>query len=250
MRLVPLAILASLSASAWLVACGSDNKSTTDGNPGGGSGSGSGSGSGGNGTLTLSGIAKEITATGTTPLPGVALTAYNASDDSMLGSATSGSDGTFSISVHASSVDGYLKATYGTYKTTYLYPPHPLTADYTGVPVFMLSSNTYAAANALLGNTGQGSGNGWIAMLVEDANATPVAGAAVTSTPMGTVGYNGGANNLPTTNASGTGSDGIAYDVNVTAGSVTVSATKTGATFQSHSIKVRPDAVTLTLVTE
>jgi hypothetical protein len=71
----------------------------------------------------------------------------------------------------------------------------------------------------------------------------------ISSTPMGTIGYNG-SNHLPTTSGSGTGSDGIGYDVNVTAGSVMVSATKTGETFQSHSIKVRPDVITLTIVTE
>jgi hypothetical protein len=254
MRTVPLAVLASLSLSIAVVACGSDSGSTVDGAPGG-SGSGSGSGSGGTMTLTLSGTAQDITTQGRSPLANVMITAYKASDDSVLGMATSAADGTFSISVTTTTaIDGYLKATYGTsgYQTTYLYPPHPLTADYANVPVFMISTSTWGLANTLLGNGQNASSHkGWIALIVQDAAAAAVPGAVVTSTPMGQVNYNStGANPLPSTSATSTGSDGIAYDTNIAPGTVTVSATKTGATFLSHDIKVRQDVVTLTLITE
>ncbi|MEO6776934.1 MAG: hypothetical protein ABI467_28615 [Kofleriaceae bacterium] len=233
-----------------LAACGSNSSNSTDAAPGSGSGQpdGGGSGSSGSMTLTLSGTAQEISTSGKSPLPGVMITAYNASDDSALGMATSAADGTFAISVTTpTAIDGYLKATYGMYKVTYLYPPHPLSADYANVPVYMLSANTYAAANALLGNTGQPTTNGWIAMLVQDATGAAVSGAAISSTPQGKLGYN--SPTLPSGSALSTAADGIGYDVDVATGTVTVSATKTGATFMSHAIKVRADAVTLTLVT-
>ncbi len=251
--------LASLSLGlslAAFAACGSNSGSTTDGGGGGGGGDGGGGG-GGDGstgplTLTLSGIASDIGLSGSSPLPGVTLTAYSQTDDSMLGTATSAADGSFAITVtSATAVNGYLKATYGTsYKTTYLYPPYPLSADYANVPVFVLSKSTYDIVNSgvVLGNNQQTT-NGWVGLLIEDAAGAKIAGATATSTPMGTVNYNG-SNGQPSKAATATFTDGIAYDTNITAGDVTVSAAMTGATFQSHTIKVRPDAVTLTLVTE
>jgi hypothetical protein len=205
------------------------------------------------GALTLSGTAKEISAAGQTPIGGVMLTAYQASDDSVLGTATSAADGTFSISVTATAVDGYLKAsTPGTgpnaYKDSYLYPPSTLTANYTNVPVFVLKASNYDLVNSLLLMNNQTATNGWIALLVEDATTAPVAGAVVTSTPLGQVSYN--ANGLPSTTPKSTDVDGIAYDTNIATGQVTVNASKAGSTFKSHAIKVRPDVVTLTIVTQ
>ena len=49
--------------------------------------------------------------------------------------------------------------------------------------------------------------------------------------------------------AMSTAMDGIAYAMNVPAGSVTVNASKTGITFKAHAVNARPDKVTLTLVT-
>jgi hypothetical protein len=207
------------------------------------------------GMLTLSGTAKEISASGQTAIAGVMLTAYNAADDSVLGTATSAADGTFSITVNAGGqgINGYLKATtpgtgQNAYKDSYLYPPATLTANYSGVPVYVLKVSTYNLVNSsLLLNNNQSAQNGWIALLVEDATAAVVAGAKVTSTPMGQVNYN--ASNLPSATATATATDGIAYDTNITPGAVTVKATKAGTSFLEHSIKVRPDVVTLTLIT-
>lgn len=207
------------------------------------------------GMLTLSGTAKEISASGQSAIAGVMLTAYNAADDSVLGTATSAADGTFSITVTAGSagITGYLKATtpgtgQNAYKDSYLYPPTTLTANYTGVPVYVLKVSTYNLVNSsFLLNNNQSAQNGWIALLIEDATAAVVAGATVTSTPMGQVNYN--ASDLPSATATATATDGIAYDTNITTGNVTVKAAKAGITFMEHTIKVRPDVVTLTLVT-
>jgi len=238
-------------ASCLAAACGSTSKSNTAVDASG-SDDASTDGSTTTGMLTLSGTAKEISAGGQTALGGVMLTAYNAADDSVLGMTTSAADGTFSITVKATGgIDGYLKAvTPGTgmnaYKDSYLYPPATLTTNFSGVPVFVLKVSTYDLANRLLGN-GQTAQNGWIALIVQDAAMMPVAGAKVTSTPMGQVNYN--TNNLPSQSAVSTAADGIAYDTNITAGTVSVKATKAGSTFATHSIKVRPDVVTLTLIT-
>lgn len=209
------------------------------------------------GMLTLSGTAKEISASGQTAIAGVMLTAYNAADDSVLGTATSAADGTFSITVSAGStgINGYLKATtpgtgQNAYKDSYLYPPTTLTANYSGVPVYVLKVVTYNVVNSsLFLNDNQSALNGWIALLIEDATGAVVAGATVTSSPMGQVNYNSNSSNLPSATATATATDGIAYDTNITTGNVTVKAAKTGTSFAMHTIKVRPDVVTLTLIT-
>lgn len=247
-------ILVALESSLVVTACGGSSSGSppaTDaasGTDGAASDGGSAPG-----TLTLSGTAKEISTSGQVALAGVMLTAYNAADDSVLGTATSAADGTFSISVTATTIDGYLKATTpGTganaYKDSYLYPPATLTANYSGVPVFVLKVSTYDLVNGnlLLANN-QSAQNGWVALLVEDAAAAPIAGATVTSTPAGQINYN--ASGLPSKSATSTAADGIAYDTNIAPGSVLVKAAKTGTTFTAHSIKVRPDVVTLTLIT-
>ena len=54
-----------------------------------------------------------------------------ASDDSSLGSATSGADGSYSITIQTNGlvVDGYLEGTASGYTDNYAYPTAPLEAD-------------------------------------------------------------------------------------------------------------------------
>jgi hypothetical protein len=249
-------LLVALASCVAVTACGGSSSSGTGTIDAPGA---DGAGSDGSSTpamLTLSGTAKEISTAGQTAIAGVTLTAYNAADDTVLGTATSAADGTFSITVTAGSagITGYLKATtpgtgQNAYKDSYLYPPATLTTNYAGVPVYVLKASTYDLVNGIFVlNNNQSATNGWIALLVQDAAAAAVAGATVTSTPTGQINYNG-ANAQPSTSATVTAADGIAYDTNVAAGNVLVKATKTGATFTMHSIKVRPDVVTLTLIT-
>jgi len=201
--------------------------------------------------LVLSGTTSEISASGQTPTAGVVITAYNAADDSVLGTATSaGATATFSISVatHGQPIDGYLKAvTPGAFKQTFLYPPFSLTKDYANVPVFVMKSSTYDLINGVLGNN-QKTTQGWIALLALDAAQTAVAGATASSTPSGQIAYNSGG--VPSTSATSTAADGIAYDTAVATGQVTVAAAKAGTTFHAHAIQVRADVVTLTIVSE
>ncbi len=205
--------------------------------------------------LTISGVASEITTGGRTPQAGVAISVYNVSDDSMIGTATTDANGAYSITVstNGSPVDGYLKATKTGLKETYLYPPGPLSSDFAGVTTLMLSQSTQNLANMVGGAAPPDATKGWIAMLVLDApqtSANAVMGATVTATPTGEIRYNSSAG-IPggPGQATSTAMDGIAYVMNVPAGQVTVGASKSGLTFKSHPVKARADKVTLTLVT-
>src|SRR2546427_413630 len=69
-------------------------------------------------------------------------------------------------------------------------------------------------------------------------------GATVTSMPTGTVRYNAGG--APSSSATATAADGVAYIANVAPGNVTVQATASGQTLRQHTVNARANAITLT----
>ncbi len=242
MKILPLFALAS---TLGLVACGDDGGGGMMGTPDAPSNIPA--------MITISGVASEITATGRTPQAGVTVTVHKASDDSVQGMATTDSAGAYTIMVatNGAPVEGYLKATFTGLKDTYLYPPFALSADFSGATTLMLKQSTQNLANQLAGAAAPDPAKGWIALLVVDGpttGAAPVMGATVSASPTGEIKYNGSAG-VPQAQAMSTAADGIAYAMNVPAGMVTVSGSKTGLTFKSHAVNARPDKVTLTLIT-
>lgn len=203
-------------------------------------------------TVTITGIVSQISTSGKKALAGVTVTAFQRNGDVMITTTTSGSDGSFSISAptNGSPVDAYLVATKSGLLDTYLYPPYVLSKDFANVPVLVLDSSTQSLANNVAGADPQAATNGWIGAIVTDASMNAVAGAKLVSTPAGTIRYNtsaglpGSANQAPSTAA-----DGIAYDMNVAAGNVSLTATASGMTFQTHSVNARAGKITLTLIT-
>jgi hypothetical protein len=202
-------------------------------------------------TITITGTTSTQGLGGATATTGVTVAAFKASDDSMVATTTSVAAGAFTLMVTTNGValDGYLEGTQGQNLPTYLYPAKPLSADFAGAPVLLLTSGTLGLA-ATVGGTSQASGDGFIGVQVVDATGAKVAGAVVTSTPAGTVRYNGTVNGTPKAGQASTLADGIAYIFSVAPGTVTVTATKSGVTFLSHDVKARANAVTETLVSE
>jgi hypothetical protein len=245
-RFPSFAALVMPAALAMLGSCSSSSSTSTDSG---------GSGSGIPAMITLTGTTSSVGIAGKAAAAGVAVEIHLASDDSMIGSGTSDGSGNYSISVatHGAAVDGYLTAAMGTtYVPTYLYPPKPLSADFSGATVLLLTSSTLSTA-AALGGTSQTSGDGFIGADVFDASAAPVAGATVTATvdgaADGTVVYDGsGSSALPSNSATSTAADGTSYVFSVTPGTATVAASKSGITFSSHTVKTYADSVTLTII--
>lgn len=114
--------------------------------------------------------------------------------------------------------------------------------------MLLLTERTFMAVEALTRLT-QDPAKGWIGVMVVDAANMPVAGAMVSSSPAGSpVKYNSGSPSLPSEDATMTDAGGIAYIFNVGPGTVTVSATKAGATFHPHPLDARAGQITTTLV--
>lgn len=198
-------------------------------------------------TINVSGVASEITISGREPVEGVTVEAYREGEAAVVASGTSNAQGAYTIVVTTGgkALDGYLLARHSPHLNTYLYPPAPLFADTNAATVLLLTQGTFDAA-ASFAQENQDPAKGWIGVMVVDAANMPVADVTVTSSPAGTVKYNRGG--LPDPDATTADTDGIAYIFNVAPGKVTVSASKTGATFNSHPLNARAGEITTTLI--
>jgi hypothetical protein len=200
--------------------------------------------------ITVTGTASSVGIGGRSPEADVTVAAYaNSDENTVVAMTTTNAQGnyTLTITTDGQALDGYLKATKANFKETYLYPPDPLSADFAGASINMVTSGTYGALYSF-SQVSQIAGMATIAMIVSDGT-NPVMGATVSSSPAGTYRYNG-SNGLPANmaNAMTTNTDGIGYILNVAPGQVTVSGSKSGSTFRSHAVKARPDQLTTTLV--
>lgn len=202
-------------------------------------------------TIHISGAATARSLSGTMPVAGVSIGAYQMGNDSTpVATATTDAMGkyTLTITTNGTALDGYVKASITGYKDTYLYPPRPLAADTDKGAINLLTTQNYD----LLSTVAQGNqtaGNGLIGLIVVDAAQMPVAGATVSTTPASHPYRYDGTNGLPSSTATATQADGVAIAFNVPAtGAVMVSATKAGSTFFAHAVTARADVFTTTLV--
>jgi hypothetical protein len=181
-----------------------------------------------------------------TALGGAYVFAYRSSDTTHLAGDTANTPGFYSLVITSGGtpVDGYVRATDSAHITTYAYPAVPLAGDATE-NVLMVTSSEFSFLAGAAGITPV-AGDGFIGLVVVNCAGTPVAGATVSSTPAGTVRYNAGG--VPSSTATSTADDGVAYIANVTAGNVTVQASASGHTLRQHVVNAQADAITLTQI--
>lgn len=199
--------------------------------------------------ITVTGNASARDATGSSPLSGVTVGAYASSNEATpVITAMTDAQGNFTLTIPTGGValDGYLKATMASYMDTYLYPPAPLAADFSGATIVMLAPSTFDLLANTLCSANQMTSMGAVAAEVEDGSGAFVAGATVASSPAATK-YCYDSGGFPSRTATATDTDGLGYMFNVT-GDVTVTAMKSGTTFTSHALKARAGAFTTTLI--
>jgi hypothetical protein len=194
-------------------------------------------------TVTVSGQIRQ-NALAPTALGSAIVLAFRVGATDTLAADTSNTPGFYSLSITTGGtpVNGYLRVTHSGFVDTYAYPSRPLLADLS-TNVLMPTSNELAFLGTAVGVT-QAAGNGFIGVIVKDCNGTAIAGATVSTNPAGTVRYNSGS--TPSSTATSTSADGIAYVFNVTAGNVTVMANAGGNVLRQHIVNARADVVTLT----
>ncbi|MEO8553321.1 MAG: hypothetical protein ABI678_25285, partial [Kofleriaceae bacterium] len=198
--------------------------------------------------ITITGTTKVVSASGSNPLAGVTVGAYQNSDENTaVATATSDTAGVFTLTVATNGhpLDGYIKSSVPSYLDTYLYPPSAITADYSGAAINIVNESTLEALSTICGH-GITNSQGVIGVEVFDAAMMPVGGAVISSTPAAMKYCYNGSSPLPDSSKTMTSADGIGYMIDLT-GDVMVSATKAGATFATHTVKVRTNALTTTL---
>jgi hypothetical protein len=134
--------------------------------------------------ISISGTTEEVTTSGLSAVDAVPVSVYKAGGGaSAVGTATSAADGSFTISGLVTGgvpFDGHLQAPKATYRTTYLFPGHPLAADLTGAPVVMFSDQTFMLlTGTLLGVTQDDTANGVVFALLTDCAFQPISGGQV-----------------------------------------------------------------------
>jgi len=199
--------------------------------------------------IMVTGTAKSVGAAGSTPLAGVTIGAYQNTDETTaVATATTDQSGNYTLDVttNGMALDGFIKASITSYLDTYLYAPAPLVADYAGASMNLVTESTLGTLSTLCGH-GIGTNAGAVGVEAVNATGALVVGAALSSTPAPAKYCYNGANGLPSSAATGTGADGLGYLVDLS-GSVAVTATMSGLTFGTHTIKVRVGTLTTTLV--
>jgi hypothetical protein len=199
-------------------------------------------------TVSLSGQTGQLTLTGLTALAGVSVTALATSNNAAIGSATSDSNGDFSVtaSTGGSPLDAYFRASKSGFVDAYYYPVAPFAADTSNVDFLIVTSTTLTLVADSLGVT-QMAANSALVVMVVDCSGNPVSGATV-STSLGATVYYDGSGSIPSATATSTNTDGIAIVFNVPPGTITVGALSQGIAFRAHSVTARAGTLTLTRV--
>jgi hypothetical protein len=201
--------------------------------------------------ITISGITTERGLGGETNVAGVTMAIYaNSNEATAIATTTSAADGKYMLTVtlNGAPLDGFIKATKSGYVENYMYPTEPFAASTTEASLNMITPGNRDYLNNLAGG-GQTAGKGMIGLQVRDASGQPVAGATVSSTPASTYRYTN-SSGLPSSNATSTAADGVAFMFNVPSGPITITATKAGMTFKAHVVVARADKFTTTSVVQ
>ena len=192
-------------------------------------------------------VSGRVTANITSPAPvsHAFVYAFRRGDTTHLAGDTTDTVGSYSlmITTGGTPVDGYVAISDSNHHlTTFAYPSVPLVGDLTE-NVLMISNTEFGILAASAGITPV-AGDGFIAVVVKNCQGTAIAGATVTSSPAGQVRYNVGG--LPSSTASATADDGVAYIANVAPGNVTVMSTASGHTLRQHVVGAQANSITLT----
>jgi hypothetical protein len=167
-------------------------------------------------------------------VPTSTVDSFTAGNTTSLDSVVSDANGAFTtgqLATGGTPLDGYIRATKDGYRTTYIYPPNPLAANATDVPVLMLTEATFGLLlQFVLMTTQDDTNNGFLLVQVTDCATPPVGIAGATLTVK-----QGG-------NAAGTITDFSQYNAgtfavtNVPDGDTTVEASFNNMTFPAHVV--------------
>jgi len=167
-------------------------------------------------------------------VPAATVTSFKVGNATAIDTVMSDANGAFTTGQLATGgvpLDGYVRASKDGYRTTYIYPPNPLAANASNVPVLMLTEATFGLLlQFVLMTTQDDTTNGFLLVQITDCAATPngIAGATLTVKQGG--------------NAVGTVTDFSQYNAgtfavtNVPEGDTTIQATYNSMTFPARVV--------------
>lgn len=136
--------------------------------------------------LSVAGTVESMTMSGAlVPVDGVELQVFRAGEPVVLAHGTSDAAGAFALASVASGghpLHAYLKATKQGFRTTFLYPPFPLTTNATAVPLPTMSDAMFTSLVSSLGVSQDDHKNGVLLVEVADCKGDPVVGATLSVT--------------------------------------------------------------------
>ena len=204
------------------------------------------------GQYTLSGKTTERGLGGETAVAQVVIELYsNANESTPMKMTTTNAAGEYSMTVMSNGpIDGYIKATKSGYIDIFMYPAKPIDANLTDSNINMITPGNKDFLNSLAGGN-QMAGMGLIGVRVQDAAGNAIAGATISSTPASGAYKYTGSNGLPSSSATSTSADGVAFMFNAQpTGQVSVTASKSGVNFKPHMVKAPADKMTLTVISD
>ena len=196
--------------------------------------------------VDVAGTTVELSASGTTPVPGATVDLFLAGGTDPIATTTSsGAAATFTfddIATGGTALEGYMRGTFtgGNRKIVYVFPPQPIWQNIDNALVTTASDGLVLAINLLYAEPDQADTNGAVGILVTDCLGNPLEGATVSTNPPGTQVLYRSAAGDPDPALTSTGPDGIGIVFNVPPGdNVVVDATYQGYDMREHTIFVR-----------
>jgi hypothetical protein len=176
---------------------------------------------------------------------GVTVESFAVGSDTAVNTVTSASSGTVGsfatggLVTGGHPLDGYIKASKATFRTTYLYPPSPLVANEAGIPVPILDETTFGLLlQFVIMGTQNDTNNGVLLVQVTDCAATPagVDGA--------TISVKAGSTEVGTQYEFSMFAPGTFIVLDVPDGNVTVTAAYNSMTFPGRAVAAHKKATT------
>jgi hypothetical protein len=200
-------------------------------------------------TLTLGGLVEE-NALASNPAQDAVVDVFLISDETTpVDSDTTGADGRYQVTVSTGgapvSISGRMTKTDRI--PLWIYPPRPMFADADNVDGLILNSFEVSFLDNSFGQSFDES-KGFVIVIVTDCLGNGVAGATVTIEPDTGVRRYGDDEGFPSASRTATGASGFAYFLNVEPGTISVSASTSSRTFDTHSMGVHAGATNGTVM--
>ena len=199
--------------------------------------------------ITISGTGRQLRGTSLVNSADVLVEAFRGAATTPEATTMTAADGKYSITftTNGVGVDGTIRGKKATFLDSYLYPGKLIYADVASAPVLMLTQSDIDLVAQLSGAAPLASGTNFVGVAVTDCDGKSLAGATITTTPTVKIRYNN-ANGFPSSSATATAADGVAFLFEVPAGNLAITATVAGLAYPARTVKVVANSTAATIV--